>query len=87
MSDLKQQFEDTVDYVQNAEGDFSPSNDLKLEMYALFKQATVGDVTGKKPGMMDVVGRSKYGAWEKIKGTSSDEAMQSYIDKVEALKS
>lgn len=86
MSNLQQQFEDTVDYVKNAEGDFSPSNDLKLEMYALFKQATEGDVKGKKPGMMDIVGRSKYQAWEKMKGTSAEQAMQAYIDKVEALK-
>lgn len=86
MGDLKQDFDDTVNYVKNAEGDFRPSNELKLEMYGLFKQATEGDVKGKKPGMMDLVGRSKYGAWEKTKGLSAETAMQSYIDKVEALK-
>lgn len=86
MSDLKQQFEASVNYVQNAEGDFKPSNELKLEMYALFKQATEGDVSGKKPGMMDFVGRAKYSAWEELKGLSADEAMQRYIDKIASLK-
>ncbi len=86
MSDLKAKFEAAVNYVQTAEGDFKPSNELKLEMYALFKQATEGDVSGKKPGMLDVVGRAKYGAWEGLKGVSSDDAMQRYIDKIESFK-
>ncbi|KZX76823.1 acyl-CoA-binding protein [Oleiphilus sp. HI0009] len=86
MSDLKAKFEETVNYVQTAEGDFQPSNELKLKMYALFKQATEGDVTGKKPGMMDFVGRAKYQAWEDLKGASADEAMQQYIDAIEELK-
>ncbi len=86
MSDLKAKFDATVDYVKNADGDFQPSNELKLEMYSLFKQATEGDVTGKKPGMMDFVNRAKYTAWEALKGMSSEEAMQTYIDKIESLK-
>ena len=86
MSDLKAKFDDAVNYIQSAEGDFKPSNELKLEFYALYKQATEGYVSCKRPGMMDFVGRAKYDAWEKLKGTSSDEAMQKYIDKLEALK-
>ncbi|WP_197479166.1 acyl-CoA-binding protein, partial [Oleiphilus sp. HI0132] len=46
MSDLKQQFEDTVNFVQNSEGDVQLSNEQKLQMYALYKQATEGDVSG-----------------------------------------
>lgn len=87
MSDLKQKFEEYVNYVQNAEGDFQPSNELKLQMYALFKQASEGDVSGKKPGMMDFVNRAKFTAWEECKGMSADEAMQTYIDRIEELKS
>ena len=86
MSDLKAKFEEAVNYIQTAEGDFKPSNELKLEFYALYKQATEGDVSGKRPGMMDFVGRAKYDAWEKLKGMSSDDAMQQYIDKLESLK-
>lgn len=86
MSDLKTQFDEAVQYIQTAEGDFKPSNEMKLEFYALFKQATDGDVSGKKPGMLDVVGRAKYDAREKVKGVSSEEAMQKYIDRLESLK-
>jgi acyl-CoA-binding protein len=87
MSDLKATFDEAVDYVATAEGSFKPPQDLKLTMYALFKQASDGDVRGKKPGMLDVVGRAKYAAWAKLKGTSADDAMQDYIDAVESLKS
>jgi len=86
MSDLKTQFDEAVNYIQNAEGDFQPSNEMKLEFYALYKQATEGDVSGKRPGMMDFVARAKYDAWAKLEGTSSDAAMQQYIDKLNALK-
>lgn len=87
MSDIKQQFEETVDFVQNSEGDVQLSNEQKLQMYALFKQATEGDVSGKKPGMMDFVARAKYTAWEELKGTDSETAMKKYINEVEAFKS
>lgn len=63
-----------------------PGNEDLLQLYALYKQATVGDATGKRPGMMDFVGRAKYDAWAALEGTSSDAAMQSYVDLVEGLK-
>ena len=56
-------------------------------MYGLFKQATEGDVSGKKPGITNFVGRAKYSAWQAVKGMSAEEAMQAYIDQVENLKS
>ncbi len=86
MSDLQQQFDDAVNYIQNAEGDFKPSNEMKLEFYALFKQATQGDVSGSKPGMLDIVGRAKYASWEKLKGMSKDDAMKTYVAKLADLK-
>lgn len=86
MTELKEQFDKAVEYVQTAEGDFKPSNDVKLQFYALYKQATEGDVKGKKPGMLDQVGRAKYSAWEKLKGTSSEDAMQQYVDLLESMK-
>ena len=49
----------------------SPSTDHLLELYALYKQGTVGDVDGKRPGMLDLKGRAKYDAWAKQKGSSS----------------
>jgi len=62
-----------------------PSNNDMLFLYSHFKQGSAGDVTGKRPGMMDMVGRAKYDAWAKLKGTSKEQAMQLYVDKVQAL--
>jgi diazepam-binding inhibitor (GABA receptor modulating acyl-CoA-binding protein) len=63
-----------------------PDNATLLKLYALFKQASEGDNETKKPGMMDMVGRAKWQAWEEIKGLGSEEAMQEYIDLIESLK-
>lgn len=64
-----------------------PSNDDMLQMYALYKQATVGDVSGERPGGFDFVGAAKFDAWTGLKGVSKQDAMQRYIDKIEALQS
>lgn len=87
MSDLKAEFETAVDTVQNApsDGPFKPSNEVKLQMYAWYSQATKGDVSGKRPSMLDMIGRAKYDAWAKVKGLSADDAMQAYIDKVNEI--
>lgn len=62
-----------------------PSDSDLLDLYALYKQATEGDVSGSKPGFLDLVGRAKFEAWEELSGTSSDDAMTRYIEKVKAL--
>lgn len=63
-----------------------PDNLTLLKLYALFKQATVGDVEGPRPGFSDMVGRAKWDAWSALAGTDRDEAMQQYIELVEELK-
>jgi len=60
-------------------------NDVLLDLYGLFKQATTGDVTGEKPGMFDFKGAAKYDAWEKRRGMTKGQAMQAYIDLVDRL--
>ena len=62
-----------------------PDNNDLLFLYAHFKQGSEGDARGKRPGMLDMVGRAKYDAWAKLKGTDREQAMQRYIDKVNAL--
>jgi acyl-CoA-binding protein len=64
-----------------------PDNMTLLKIYALFKQASSGDAEGKRPGFADMVGRAKWDAWDAIKGTSKEDAMQQYIDLIEELKS
>ena len=63
-----------------------PNNDDKLELYALYKQATEGGVKGARPGFLDLVGRAKYDAWAKQKGETTNAAMQAYVDCVARLK-
>ncbi|OGO35924.1 MAG: acyl-CoA-binding protein [Chloroflexi bacterium RBG_16_57_11] len=84
MSDLKTQFEKAAQEAQKLPK--KPDNDTLLRLYAYYKQATVGDVSGKRPGFMDMVGQAKYDAWAKVKGTSNEAAMQSYVDLVNQLK-
>jgi acyl-CoA-binding protein len=84
MSALKTQFEAAVaDSKKLAE---RPSSDVLLQLYALYKQATEGDVEGKRPGFTDMVGRAKYDAWAAVKGTAKDGAMKRYIALVDSLK-
>ena len=84
MADLKKQFEQAV--ADSKSLPEKPDNMTLLKIYALFKQATAGDVDGKRPGFTDMVGRAKWDAWSLAKGKSSDEAMQEYVDLVESLK-
>ena len=63
-----------------------PDNMTLLKIYALFKQGSSGDVQGERPGMTDFVARAKYDAWDALKGTSQEDAMQQYIDLIEELK-
>jgi acyl-CoA-binding protein len=63
-----------------------PDNMTLLKIYALYKQASAGDAEGKRPGFTDMVGRAKFDAWETLKGTAKDEAMQQYVDLIEELK-
>ena len=62
-----------------------PSNDTLLELYALYKQGTEGDVAGKRPGMLDLKGRAKFDAWAGRKGLGKDAAMQQYVALVDRL--
>ena len=84
MADLKKQFEQAV--ADSKSLPEKPDNMTLLKIYALFKQASTGDVDGKRPGFTDLVGRAKWDAWSLTKGKSNDEAMQEYIDLIESLK-
>lgn len=83
MSDLNAQFEQAQKDVKTLTE--RPSNDDLLALYALFKQGSAGDVSGKRPGMLDMVGRAKYDAWAKLAGTDQEDAKQQYVDKVQSM--
>lgn len=88
MSDIQSRFEQTVEKVRNAPraGNFKPSNHYMLKMYALYRQATDGDVQGRKPGMLNPVARYKWQAWNDVKGMSREDAMQQDVDEVEKVE-
>lgn len=83
MSDLKVAFEAASEDVKKLAND--PGNSVKLQLYALYKQGSEGDVQGERPGFTNFVGRAKYDAWAECQGLSQEEAMQKYIDLVNSL--
>lgn len=84
MADLKAQFEQAVAGSKSLPE--RPDNQTLLKLYALYKQASSGDVEGSRPGFTDMVGRAKWDAWNEIKGTSSEDAMKKYVALIEDLK-
>ena len=64
----------------------APDNDTLLALYSLYKQASVGDVAGARPGTLDVVNRAKYDAWSQRRGMAREAAMTEYVALVEKLK-
>lgn len=84
MSDLKAAFDKAMADSKNLSE--RPDNATLLKIYALYKQGSIGDNTEKKPGFSDMVARAKWDAWNGLKGTSQDAAMQQYIDLIASLE-
>jgi len=84
MADLKASFDKAV--ADSKKLPEKPDNATLLQLYSLYKQASVGDVEGKRPGFTDMVGRAKWDAWNAIKGKDAKAAMQEYVDLIESLK-
>ncbi|MEJ8835264.1 acyl-CoA-binding protein [Ramlibacter sp. AN1133] len=83
MADLNADFEAAV--ANSRKLSERPDNATLLKIYGLYKQATAGDNTEKKPGFGDMVGRAKWDAWAACKGTSSEAAKQQYVDLINSL--
>ena len=83
MSELADKFKQATIDVKTLTS--KPSNDALAKLYSNYKQATEGDVSGKRPGITNFVGRAKYDAWASLKGQSADVSMENYISLVESL--
>ena len=83
MSELEAQFKSAAEAVKSLPE--KPENDMLLRLYGLYKQGSEGDVTGAKPGFFDFKGVAKSEAWEKLKGTSNEKAMEDYVKLVKRL--
>jgi len=83
--DLQKQFEDAVANSKTLSE--KPSNEILLQLYSLYKQATTGDVNTEPPSNpFDFVNKAKYDAWVSLKGKNKETAMQEYVDLVNKLK-
>lgn len=83
--DIKAQFEQAI--ADSKSLTEKPGNEILLQLYSLYKQSTEGDVSGEAPtNPFDFVNKAKYEAWAALKGKTSDDAMQEYVDLVEKLK-
>ena len=82
--ELKENFEKAV--IDSKLLPSKPDNDILLQLYSLYKQATEGDINIAPPAMFDFVAKAKYDAWTKLKGVGTDDVMQQYITLVDSLK-
>ncbi|MBK6762871.1 MAG: acyl-CoA-binding protein [Micrococcales bacterium] len=80
---MSEEFDAAVERVAQLSED--PGNDVKLQLYGLFKQATQGDAQGKRPGFTNPVGRAKYDSWAGFAGLSAEDAQAQYIALVDSL--
>lgn len=78
-----EQFEEAKNKLSTLKND--PGNEVKLKIYALFKQATQGPCNTPKPGMLDFVNKVKWDSWKSLGSISQDEARQQYCDLVDSL--
>lgn len=85
MTDINSQFAQAQQDVKQLPE--RPGNLTLLRLYALFKQASEGDVHGDKPGFTDIVGKYKYDAWASLRGTDQERAKELYVELVDSLKS
>ena len=84
MTDLHQQFEQATKAVTRLA--VRPDNDTLLKLYALYKQAVVGDLHQAQPGFFDFIGTAKHDAWAALSGISAVDAMRRYVDLVRQLQ-
>lgn len=84
MSDLHAQFDKAAADVMELPK--RPDDQTLLILYGLYKQATEGNLKGKRPGFTDVKGRAKYDAWARLRGKSQVWAMEEYVKLVEKLQ-
>jgi len=84
MDELQKKFEAAAGEVKLLK--VRPKDSDMLRLYALFKQAMVGDASGPAPDPADFVAEAKREAWDALRGTPKEQAMRDYIALVEKLR-
>ncbi|XP_055964510.1 enoyl-CoA delta isomerase 2 isoform X2 [Sorex fumeus] len=85
MRATQQDFENAMNQVKLLKKD--PGNEVKLKLYALYKQVTDGPCNTPKPGMLDFVNKAKWEAWKELGSLPQETARQNYVDLVARLSS
>ena len=59
---VDQKFDLAVNFIKSLppKGDFTPSNDMKLAFYSLYKQGTIGPCNVSQPGLWYPIERAKW---------------------------
>jgi acyl-CoA-binding protein len=83
LTGIKAEFEAAIKRVNELPS--QPTN-VQLELYGFYKQALFGDITGERPGRLNVRARAKYDEWANKKGMFKEEAMKKYIEIVKRLE-
>lgn len=80
------EFDAAAHYLSSSPALSKVSNATKLELYALFKAATVGpQPTTKRPSIFDMTGRAKWDAWAALPAGTADEYRARYVAKAREL--
>ncbi|KAF3815283.1 hypothetical protein GH733_016665 [Mirounga leonina] len=85
MGASQKDFESAVNQVKLLKKD--PGNEVKLKLYALYKQATEGPCNTPKPGLFDLINKAKWDAWNALGSLPKETARQNYVDLVSGLRS
>mmetsp|Transcript_69804 Transcript_69804/g.193244 ORF Transcript_69804/g.193244 Transcript_69804/m.193244 type:complete len:94 (+) Transcript_69804:83-364(+) len=81
---LEDKFKEAAESVKTMQFNKTVPTDRKLKLYAFYKQANEGDNSGARPGMFSWEARSKFDAWEAVKGKDKESCMREYIEELEA---
>ncbi|XP_006099398.1 enoyl-CoA delta isomerase 2, mitochondrial isoform X1 [Myotis lucifugus] len=79
----QEDFESAMNQVKLLKKD--PGNEVKLRLYALYKQATEGPCNMPKPGVFDFINKAKWDAWNALGSLPKETARQNYVDLVSSL--
>jgi len=77
---MEQEFNTIVKFVNDNKNnkDFSITTTNMTDFYKYYKQATVGDCNISEPSMFYFEAKTKWTAWNSIKGMSKEDAMMNY---------
>lgn len=81
---LEEQFQKAVE--DSVKITTRPPNRILLQLYSLYKQATIGDINMDEPRGRNFVAKLKHQAWKKQEGKSQKDSKKEYVNLINSLK-